>query len=836
MDDYRDRISRLPDDFLLQILSRLPTKDVVAMSLLSKRWRFLWTLVPKLNFDVRLHDNTCPKFTKFVDRSLLLHKAPTLESLRVKIGSICHNADVDVSVWVRIAVDRGVRELDISYCPAEEPIRLPKCLFPCATLVVLKLENMSLVDASSYVCFKSLKTLHLLDVKYFDEQSLPHLLSSCYVLEDLVVQRCPGDNVKIVSVNAACLKTLTLHKSSQAFEGDDDGFLIAAPKLKRLDIEDYWGGFCYIENMPEVVEANVDVIYKTTERILGSLTSVKRLALCLMTSDAAYPTGTVFSQLIHLELCTCAPRWWDLLTRVIEDSPKLRVLKLRQKHIRRTSSPGASWKQPVSLPKGLSLETFKWELYEGTQKQKEVAKFILKHGVRLKKVIVSPKPSSSLLEKHEMLKELSSAPRGSSTCKLLVKTAKNIPKMDKISELPDALLLQILSLVKTKDRVATSLLSKRWETLWTLVPKLEFHLERGSDSEFVNRSLLLHRAPVLESFSLKVDTFQVSPLDIGVWVRTAVSHGVRELKLDYTTNEDPIRLPRSFCTCQTLLVLKLKNASLVGFSSSVCFQSLKTLHLLLVTYSDEKSLETILSSCSRLKDLVIECCPNDNVFIFTINVPSLQSLSLNRSAKYYRNNCLGFVINAPSLKYLNIRDYRGSFCLAEDMPELVEANVEVGYDKLDELMGSLTSVKRLSICSTKLNAPCPTTFQQLVHLEICTCKPEWWNLLVCLLTATPRLRVLKLKRTHKDCSKGGCWNEPGFVPDCLLTSLEYFEWRRYKGTKGQSDLVTYILRNACHLKMVKILTETDDPEEQLEMIKKLAFSPRASITCQVDFD
>lgn len=107
---------------------------------------------------------------------------------------------------------------------------------------------------------------------------------------------------------------------------------------------------------------------------------------------------------------------------------------------------------------------------------------------------------------------------------------------------------------------------------------------------------------------------------------------------------------------------------------------------------------------------------------------------------------------------------------------------------------------------------------------------------MCLLTATPKLRVLKLKRTHKDCSKGGCWNEPGSVPDCLLTSLEYFEWRRYKGTKDQSDLVTYILRNSCHLKMVKILTETDDHEEQLEMIKKLAFSPRASNTCQVDFD
>lgn len=282
---YRDRLSQLPDDFLLQILSWLPTKDVLVTSLLSKRWRFLWTLVPRLNYDLRLHDNACPRFSQFVDRSLLLHKAPTLQSLNIKIGSVCYTAEKDVGVWVRTAVDRCVRELNISYCSGEEPIRLPKCLFTCTTLAVLKLENLSLVDASCYVCFQSVKTLHLLDVKYFDDQSLPRIISSCSSLEDLVVQRCPGDNVKVVTVTAPCLKTLSLHKSSQAFEGDDDGFLIEAPKLKRLDIEDYWGGFCYIENMPEVVEANVDVIYKNTEKLLGSLTSVKRLALCLITSD-----------------------------------------------------------------------------------------------------------------------------------------------------------------------------------------------------------------------------------------------------------------------------------------------------------------------------------------------------------------------------------------------------------------------------------------------------------------------------------------------------------------------------------------------------------------------
>ncbi|CAN8253005.1 unnamed protein product [Cochlearia groenlandica] len=421
MEAYRDRISRLPDDFLLQILSWLPTKDVLKTSLLSKRWRFLWRSVPRLNFDLSLHDDVCPRFSQFVTRSLLLHKAHILDSLCIKIGSVCFNADVDIGIWVKTAIERFLRELSISYCSGEEPIRLPKCLFTCGTLVALKLDNMSLVDASSYVCFQSLKTLHLLDVKYLDEQSLPRILQHCSSLEDLVLQRCPGDNVKVVTFSAPCLKTLSLHKSSQAFEGDDDGFIIDAPELKNLDIEDYWGGFCYIENMPKVVEANVDVIYKNTERLLGSLTSVKRLAICLITADAAYPAGTVFSNLVHLELCTCAPQWGDLLTQLLKDSPKLRALKLRQKHLRRGPSPSANWKQPVSLPKCLSLhlETFKWERYEGSQNEREVAAFILKNATRLKTAVISSKPTSNLLEKHEILKMLTFLPRGSSACKLM---------------------------------------------------------------------------------------------------------------------------------------------------------------------------------------------------------------------------------------------------------------------------------------------------------------------------------------------------------------------------------------------------------------------------------
>ncbi|CAA7062566.1 unnamed protein product [Microthlaspi erraticum] len=75
--------------------------------------------------------------------------------------------------------------------------------------------------------------------------------------------------------------------------------------------------------------------------------------------------------------------------------------------------------------------------------------------------------------------------------------------MDRISLLPDELLLRILSLLpNTKDVVATMVLSKRWQPLWKLMPKLVYddysyqNIEYGKFSRFVDRSLILHEAPV----------------------------------------------------------------------------------------------------------------------------------------------------------------------------------------------------------------------------------------------------------------------------------------------------------------------------------------------------
>lgn len=49
-------ISDLPDHMLLEILSWLPTREVVATMLLSRQWKFLWKQVAKLDYDFSQND------------------------------------------------------------------------------------------------------------------------------------------------------------------------------------------------------------------------------------------------------------------------------------------------------------------------------------------------------------------------------------------------------------------------------------------------------------------------------------------------------------------------------------------------------------------------------------------------------------------------------------------------------------------------------------------------------------------------------------------------------------------------------------------------------------
>lgn len=141
-----EKISGLPDDLLVKILSFVPTKVAASTSVLSKRWKCLWMWVPTLEYD-DFQDiySSMPSFLRYrvsVHKNLLSHRAPTIETLRLKFCLGSFQPD-DIKLWVSIAVSRCVRELSIiCFSNGDEPdCALPSSLYTCKTLVTLKLEG-----------------------------------------------------------------------------------------------------------------------------------------------------------------------------------------------------------------------------------------------------------------------------------------------------------------------------------------------------------------------------------------------------------------------------------------------------------------------------------------------------------------------------------------------------------------------------------------------------------------------------------------------------------------------------------------------------------------------
>ncbi|XP_024010967.1 FBD-associated F-box protein At3g49020 isoform X1 [Eutrema salsugineum] len=314
-----DRISELPEVLLLQILSSLATKNVIATSVLSKRWRSLWKMVPRLKFDSEDHHT----FSGNVYRSLISHKSPFLESLHLTISD--ESDASDIGIWIGIAFARHVRRLVLDI---DLEVTFPSLL--CSwndILEILKLKDCILVDFPTRVCFLSLRKLHLYYMQFRDEASVCNLFSGCPVLEDLVVNRTTNLDVETFTIAVPSLQMLTIY-DDQAVEGQG-GYVINTPSLKYLNIDGSgFAGleFLLIENAPELVEAKIkDVSDLVNENILESITSAKRLCLHISPLKIKHPTGKIFYQLLSLELELMSrneKEWWSLLLHMLDASPK----------------------------------------------------------------------------------------------------------------------------------------------------------------------------------------------------------------------------------------------------------------------------------------------------------------------------------------------------------------------------------------------------------------------------------------------------------------------------------------------------------------------------------
>ncbi|KAM7277786.1 hypothetical protein ACFE04_004920 [Oxalis oulophora] len=382
-------------------------------------------------------------------------------------------------------------------------------------------------------------------------------------------------------------------------------------------------------------------------------------------------------------------------------------------------------------------------------------------------------------------------------------------KLDRISMLPDDLLSCILSKLDTKEAVATSTLSKRWEHIWTFKPDLDFSdglssyfkpnkTQSRMFEEYVDNVLFQHDGPVIK----KCEFICYAPSSLYAWICAVVCKDVQYLTIRCTTSEFEVQdFPWSVFTCKTLVDLDIIGKFVLNLPSSFCLPNLKTLFLDSVIYGDDASAERLFSSCPSLEMLDIEREKWDGVKRLSISIPSLKLLSIIFSEyTVSRDDADGHEtkINAPKLEYFRLEDGTSEDYFLHPSPSLNEACV---YSKcVYKVLQGLQYVRKLTLTDELmeyledfLREHDLPKFQHLSHLELGLGLNAGWSFLPVLLDSAPNLQVVVFPDGLVVCDhvnyKFFCDFDCYFseAPHCLLYHLKKVEIKQFAGLPGESE-------------------------------------------------
>ncbi|CAN1171284.1 F-box/FBD/LRR-repeat protein At1g13570 [Linum perenne] len=504
-----DRISSLPDDVRERILMFLPLREAAKSSILSSKWRNLWTNLPTLVIDESFGDEIAareskdsPKVGKLimleVCRVLMLHHGPlrnftlSLDKWGTQVDQILQFLPYNTlqSLTIKSIVDE--RRVSI----------LSKAVF--TSFSQLKTLRLSCCEfTSSTVSFEGFNRLTVLELRnvVFTRGIEPQLSFRCPLLATLILVNCfPNPYIAIVIEEAPVLECLYLVGiRSIHFE-----FLRCSLFLKHVVIRESCSTFLHLYESFSTVESLS--IRKISEFITPTKQWVKLRHLNLDGLWINTPNGMLF-----------VIRW-------IMNSPNLQRLEIRLKekiclkHATENSDDEAELgdvaseyeecrlltKVEVKNIRG-SLETIT-RVWNGDDQ----ALRIMKSGV----AVSNHEQRRMLLTMVElkMVREES----------LLIKMARSRRRSaDRISNLPDDVMERILMFLPLKDAAKSSILSTKWRYLWTNLPTLvidesfvdEIAAQRSEDTEDevvgklilldVCRVLMLHRGPLI-NFSLSL--------------------------------------------------------------------------------------------------------------------------------------------------------------------------------------------------------------------------------------------------------------------------------------------------------------------------------------------
>ncbi|XP_058784609.1 putative FBD-associated F-box protein At1g50980 [Vicia villosa] len=193
-------------------------------------------------------------------------------------------------------------------------------------------------------------------------------------------------------------------------------------KLKGIKV----GYFSHLQDLhlPKLKTLHLNHIFCKCNQLLYSL-----LLGCPLNIPSSYVnlvffhTTPMFQRLTHLELSFEAIGWYDRcmwLLEILKHSPKLQSLIIQDTRVMELWGDKC-WEDPEIVPECLSsnLKTCCISGYEGNKWDFKFAKYIIENSKVLNTMTIHSERSFGIYDKYQMLGELSSCARGSTTCKLL---------------------------------------------------------------------------------------------------------------------------------------------------------------------------------------------------------------------------------------------------------------------------------------------------------------------------------------------------------------------------------------------------------------------------------
>jgi len=265
-----DKISGLPDAILYNILSRLPTKEAIRTSSLSRTWESLWTELPSFHFEVFYplckSNRRKQKLTRSLMHSIgrLLDKKEKIEKLYVRIEEVTIRPSTITSLFSD-ALNHNINSLHLKigdFKDLDTRIVIPSSIPTSYSLTKLVLKLKFILVVRQGIRLPGLKKLKLSFLRFSNQYSAQNLLDGCPFLETLTIYKCCWKFINNIFIGISTLKKLTIESHSPRVIPDHRdicAFQIDAENLLKLNLSSTPVLSFKPVNMRSLTHASVDL-------------------------------------------------------------------------------------------------------------------------------------------------------------------------------------------------------------------------------------------------------------------------------------------------------------------------------------------------------------------------------------------------------------------------------------------------------------------------------------------------------------------------------------------------------------------------------------------------